>query len=141
ALLLFVALAGRLPRPRWPGSRRTLVVGAVLLARAGLEELFWRSLVLGAGVRAVPGPGALALSSAGFAYVHRRKRHVLTGGAFGLLYLASGRLAAPIAAHGLYNVLVWMDGRRGIEPTPEQAAAADLRAVSTRFAAPLALDG
>jgi ABC-2 type transport system ATP-binding protein len=141
APLLFAALARRAPRVRWPGSRPGLVVGAVLVTRAALEELFWRGLVLGAAARAVALPGAIAFSSAGFAYAHRRRWHAVTGAAFGLLYVASGRLAAPIAAHGLYNVLVWLDGRRSAgEPVPATPAA-ELREVSKHFGAAVALDG
>jgi ABC-2 type transport system ATP-binding protein len=135
-----VVLAGRAPVARWPGIRPATVVGGVLLVRAALEELFWRGLVLGAAARAIPATGALALSSACFAYAHRRRVHVLTGGAFGALYLATGRLAAPIAAHGLYNLIVWVDGRRA-DATPSPAPAAELRSVSKRFGAALALDG
>ena len=139
APLLFVALAGRAPSLRWPGSRRTALVGGVLFARAALEELFWRGLLLGAAARAIAAPMALALSSAGFAYAHRRRRHALSGAAFGALYLATGRLVAPIAAHGLYNMIVWADGRRVSEAMPP-ALAAELRAASKRFGDAVALE-
>ncbi|HEY2937262.1 MAG TPA: ATP-binding cassette domain-containing protein [Gaiellaceae bacterium] len=139
APLLFVALAGRAPRLQWPGSRRTAVVGGVLFVRAALEELFWRGLVLGAVAGAIVAPGALALSSIGFAYAHRRCRHAVSGGAFGALYLATGRLVAPIAAHGLYNLIVWADRHQVTEAAP-RAAAAELRAASKRFGDAVSLE-
>ena len=138
APLLFAALAGRAPQLRWPGPRRTAVVGGVVFARAALEELFWRGLVLGAVAGAILAPGALALSSVGFAYAHRRCRHAVSGAAFGALYLASGRLVAPIAAHGLYNLIVWADRRQVAEAAPRRAAA-ELRDASKRFGDAVAL--
>jgi membrane protease YdiL (CAAX protease family) len=94
-----------------------LAVGAASLpafmARQGLlgvwaatEELIWRRVLLGellfGGALA-----ALAASSLGFALVHRRRGlHLATGAAFGGLYIATGALAASIAAHWTYNMLV-----------------------------------
>jgi hypothetical protein len=74
---------------------------------AAAEEGLWRRVVLGellfAGTAA-----ALAGSSVAFALAHRTHRglHLGTGAAFGGLYLATGALAASIAAHCTYNLLV-----------------------------------
>jgi len=101
------------------GSRRLPVVGrsrtavgtvwrhAVLGLSATAEELVWRRALLG---ELLPlGPlVALAVSSAGFAAAHRRGRmlHLGTGSVFGAMYLATGVLAAGIAAHWAYNACV-----------------------------------
>jgi uncharacterized protein len=97
-----------LPRPlggalvvRWFG----------LGAAAGLEEVAWRGLVLG-GLMAVLEPwAALAASSAMFAIWHwsslraRSAVHLVTGAAFGGVFLAGGLVAAMLG-HALYNLLV-----------------------------------
>jgi ABC-2 type transport system ATP-binding protein len=102
-------------------------VSIALTIGAALEELFWRGLVLGALTLAAGAAGALALSSALFASVHRRRRlHLVTGAAFGGLYLATGRLLAPVVAHAAYNVLV--------------CSAAELRGAGKRYGDTVALD-
>jgi len=110
---LFVALAGgRLPRARLPGSRRALAVRwAWLVARATLEELAWRGLVLAGLVLALGPIPALVLSAVGFSVWHARSLgrrcavHALTGLAFGGAFLLAG-LGAAVLAHGTYNLLV-----------------------------------
>jgi membrane protease YdiL (CAAX protease family) len=74
---------------------------------AANEEVVWRRVVLGELLPAGSMP-ALALSALGFALVHHRSRalHLGTGAAFGGVYLATGALAASIAAHWAYNLLV-----------------------------------
>jgi ABC-2 type transport system ATP-binding protein len=102
APLLFGAAVRRRPlrRPR-------PVAALVLTVRAALEELFWRGLVLAALSLALGVIGGLVLSSAAFAGFHRRRRlHLVTGLAFGALYVCTGKLLAPILAHAAYNVLV-----------------------------------
>ncbi|HVV57092.1 MAG TPA: CPBP family intramembrane glutamic endopeptidase [Gaiellaceae bacterium] len=109
--LLFRALAG----PRVPTLRLAPLAGrrgAVLAARAAVEEVAWRGFLLGA-LAAPLGPlAALGVTSAAFAWAHggirgrMRLVHVLTGGVFGGLYLSSGRLASAVAAHVVYNGLV-----------------------------------
>ena len=106
---LFAAAARRLPALRARDLR-----ARVLFARNGLlclcaanEEVLWRRVVLGELL--VAGPlAALAASSVAFGLAHRRSRvlHVATGAAFGGLYLATGALAASLAAHWTYNTLV-----------------------------------
>jgi ABC-2 type transport system ATP-binding protein len=122
ALALFATVVRRRPT-RLPSP----IVSAVLGVGAALEELFWRGLVLGALTLAAGAAGALAVSSALFASVHRRRRlHLLTGAAFGALYLVTGWLLAPMVAHAAYNVLV--------------CSAAELRGAGKRFGDTVALD-
>jgi membrane protease YdiL (CAAX protease family) len=108
AVLYLLALRAR---PRLPPCAPQRLVFAGKLAVFGLwaacEEVLWRRVVLGellaGGIVA-----ALALSSIAFALAHagRRGLHVGTGAAFGGVYLVTGALAASIAAHWTYNVLV-----------------------------------
>jgi membrane protease YdiL (CAAX protease family) len=110
---VFVTLAGgrfplALPRPL---GRAILVRWLMLAVLAGLEEVIWRGVVLG-GLEPVVGPiPALGISSLGFAAWHwpslgpRSAVHMVTGGAFGGVFLVGGIAAATIA-HTLYNLLV-----------------------------------
>jgi membrane protease YdiL (CAAX protease family) len=108
-LTLFAAVARA--RPRLPTATGSVTLLAAKLGFFGLvatnEELLWRRLALGEmlGAGAIP---AVVGSSLGFAFVHRARRgiHVLTGGMFGVVYLATGVLVASVAAHVVYNVLV-----------------------------------
>lgn len=101
------------------GSARLLAVVGILLAVAVAEEAVWRWAVLD-GIASVAGPGvALPLSALAFAAAHGRARrvigtHVVTGGAFGLAYVSTGRLSAAIGAHASYNLAVFATdlGRR-----------------------------
>lgn len=110
---VFLLLAGgRVPRARPRLLWRTLALRwASLGAAAGLEEVVWRGVVLGALVAPVGPVAGLALSSAGFAAWHRRSLgrrcgvHLVTGAGFGAAFLVGG-LAAAILAHGVYNILV-----------------------------------
>ena len=106
--VLFATAVRRRPR------LTRLGVGAAAVARqlflglcAANEEVLWRRVLLG---ELLPAGGltALAISSVGFAAAHRRARplHALTGLTFGAVYLATGVLAASIAAHWAYNALV-----------------------------------
>jgi ABC-2 type transport system ATP-binding protein len=113
-LALFVVLARR-----WvpPGlgllSRRRLAARSlVLTAKSAQEEAIWRAVVLGALVAPLGRLGALVVSTAVFACAHLPRQgraaaaHLLSGLAFGAVYLATGRLVAAITAHAAYNVLV-----------------------------------
>jgi membrane protease YdiL (CAAX protease family) len=93
---------------------RSVVMGlaAFLVARAAVEEVVWRLAITG-GIAAVAGwPAGLAVGTVGFALAHHPSgreaalHHGATGLVFGLLFLASGRLLCPIAAHAGYNLLV-----------------------------------
>jgi membrane protease YdiL (CAAX protease family) len=105
-LLLYVAVARSRPYvpPRAPAA---LAACAVLVVAAASEEIVWRRVVLGELLRVGP-LAAVAGSTLGFALVHRTRQtlHLGTGAAFGSLYLATGALAASIAAHWAYNVLL-----------------------------------
>ena len=108
-VILFAAVARR--RPRLPTRGRPLPLVVAKHGFFGLwaanEEVVWRRVVLGellgAGVVV-----ALAASAGAFALAHRARRevHVGTGMTFGALYVVTGALAASIAAHWIYNVLV-----------------------------------
>src|SRR5579885_1605483 len=149
--LLFRALAGSwacLGRPRgatWHGALRLLSVSA----RAGVEEVAWRGYVLALLVPPVGRAGALALSSGLFALAHgdvrgRRKLvHVATGGVFGGVYLATGRLEAAVLAHVAYNCSVVLavanasrDGPGVRGPDARAPAAAEARLARRRPTAP-----
>jgi membrane protease YdiL (CAAX protease family) len=115
-------LPARVPR----ASLRRLARRAVLLTvLAACEEALWRWGALRTLAPAVGAGAALALTSLAFALAHVTQRglrsvrvHVLTGSVFGGLYLASGSLVAPVAAHAGYNVLVAaaLEGRRRAPP-------------------------
>ena len=108
-LALFVGIARR--RPSLPAPRSSVPVLLAKLAFFGLwatnEELLWRRVALGEllAVGALP---ALVASTLGFALIHRARRrvHLVTGSAFGGVYLATGALVASVVAHWTYNVLV-----------------------------------
>ena len=108
-LALFVAVARRRPRLPVRGARVPALVAK--LGFFGLwatnEELLWRRVALGELLAAGVVP-AFAASTVGFALIHRTRRelHLVTGGAFAGLYLATGILAASVAAHWVYNMLV-----------------------------------
>jgi membrane protease YdiL (CAAX protease family) len=93
--------------PRRARLRVSLAEQTLLGVWAANEEVVWRRValgeLLGAGVLV-----ALVLSSAGFAVAHRRgcALHLGTGAVFGGVYVATGWLAASVAAHWLYNFLV-----------------------------------
>lgn len=105
-LLLYVAVARSRPYvpPRVPAA---LAACFVLVVAAGSEEVVWRRVVLGELLRAGP-LAAAAGSTLGFALFHRTRQalHLGTGATFAGLYLATGALAAAIAAHWAYNVLL-----------------------------------
>jgi membrane protease YdiL (CAAX protease family) len=108
-LLLFSVITRRRPRLPATSGRTPVVLGK--LAFFGLwatnEEVIWRRIALGELLRAGAVP-ALIVSAVGFALFHRVRPavHLVTGGAFGAVYLSTGVLAASVAAHWAYNVLV-----------------------------------
>jgi len=107
-VVLFAVLARARPILGAPGRRLPLLAGrvAVFGLWAANEEVMWRRVALGELLAAGAVP-ALVASTIGFALFHRaRSVHLGTGGAFGALYLGTGALAASIAAHWTYNVLV-----------------------------------
>jgi membrane protease YdiL (CAAX protease family) len=103
---LLHATLGRGPTPgRW----RLLIPATV--GAAG-EEIVWRWGALAGTAPVLGWAGALIASTLGFAFRHARPpdravcAYLLLGGAFGAVFLATGRLAAAIAAHAAYNALV-----------------------------------
>jgi membrane protease YdiL (CAAX protease family) len=112
--LLFVILARRIPPLVHAAVARTLLAASpVVVVAAASEEVVWRYAVLG-GLRALLGLSlALPLAAVAFALAHVGRApprvlwvHVLTGSTFAVVYVATGRLAAAIAAHAAYNLLV-----------------------------------
>jgi membrane protease YdiL (CAAX protease family) len=112
-LLLYLVVVRRRPFAP-PLVPPTLAACAVLVVAAGAEEVVWRRVVLGELLRAGPG-AAVAGSALGFALAHRARPglHLGTGAAFGGLYVATGALAASIAAHWAYNVFLLALAERG----------------------------
>jgi membrane protease YdiL (CAAX protease family) len=108
-LVLFTAVARR--RPQVPPATLpfSLLVArwALLGLLAANEELIWRRVLLGECLR-VGVVAALAGSTFVFAVAHRARPglHLCTGAIFGGLYVATGVLAASIAAHWTYNLLL-----------------------------------
>ncbi len=93
--------------------------GLAVTLTAWAEETLWRGVLLGT-LASRSAVFALALSTAGFAASHvygqgwtALRTHALTGLTFGGLYVATGSLAAAIAAHAVYNlIVVAADGAR-----------------------------
>ena len=130
--------------------RRLLARSLVLAVRSAEEEAIWRAFVLGALVGLFGRLCGLAVSSVLFAAAHVGRlgrgalTHLVTGSAFGLAYVTTGRLHAAIAAHGTYNVLVGAAAlgedvsvsatRRDIRPVVASNRASDRRPPSSRGA-------
>jgi membrane protease YdiL (CAAX protease family) len=119
-IALFAAVARRSPRLAATASPLPVAVAkhAVLGLLAVNEELVWRRLVLGEALHGGP-VAAVAASTLGFALLHRARRptHLVTGATFGAVYVATGALAAAIAAHWTYNTLVAVVVERARAPT------------------------
>lgn len=113
---LFGLLAWRsLPVSGLERSRLALLTakGAYVSVTSAAEEVFWRWLVLGGLAATIGLAPAFAASTLSFAFAHElRVRsgpfaiHIATGATFGGVYLLTGSLAAAIAAHATYNLLV-----------------------------------
>lgn len=108
---LFAVLAGS-PVVRVREPRRSAARALYVAARAAYEEALWRLCLLGLLAAAFGAAGGLVLTTAAFALSHwpsqdnRAAVHLLTGGLFGALFLATGSFAAAVAAHATYNALV-----------------------------------
>lgn len=112
ALVLVRALAGRWPRPRLARAGAGAAKVVVLTAKAAAEEVTWRLAVVGALSGPIGPVAAVGAGSVGFALAHvprQRVRglrvHVVTGAAFGAVFVVAG-LPAAAAAHALYNLLL-----------------------------------
>ena len=157
-VLLFAVLSGgRVPGPVFRRDRafRLAVRSGYLVLRSAVEEIVWRGIGIGALAPLIGTLPALALTTIGFAAVHLPKLgrasvgHLLTGAVFGSLYLVGGGLAAPIAAHATYNLMIALalEARR---PRPlihalsagrqSLAAVAQLAGATKRFGQTVALD-
>jgi ABC-2 type transport system ATP-binding protein len=143
ACLLFTLLARELPGRRIPSRRRVrffAVKGTYLTLTSGVEEVFWRWLVLG-GLAPLVGVGpAFVASTAGFALAHGVKRrdvtavHLLTGAVFGAVFVGTGRIEAAVATHALYNLLVLAALESGAAaPVPATVYPAVLEGVRKRY--------
>jgi membrane protease YdiL (CAAX protease family) len=109
--VLFAVVARRVPAPRLAAIGAAGVLARCVLGLlAADEEVVWRRVALGELLFAGP-LVARAWRSLAFGLAHRasRRLHVGTGAAFGGLYLLTGALAASVAAHWAYNVLVASD--------------------------------
>jgi len=120
----FLVLARRVP----PASRAVALAAPIVAVAAACEEVIWRFAVLGGLRPAVGTPAAVVVSTVAFAAAHAGRAklralvaHLVTGGAFAGVYLATNSLAAPIAAHVLYNLLVVAACAAWLEPLPAQA--------------------
>ena len=149
AVWLFSVLAARAPVLRLPaGSGLPFGAKAAYLAiRAASEEVVWRWWLLGNLVATIGALPALGVSSACFAFAHARAQgrrgvavHLVTGIAFGGVFLATGRLSAAVVAHAGYNLLVALavesESARRVSrapPLPADVIPARLEAVSKRF--------
>jgi membrane protease YdiL (CAAX protease family) len=108
-LAVAVVLSALLARGREAPSR-SLLLPAMIAAVS--EEIVWRWGVLAGLAPRVGWGAALGLSAVGFAYRHTRGEglvaYLLLGSAFGGIFLATGRLAAAVAAHAGYNTLAFL---------------------------------
>jgi ABC-2 type transport system ATP-binding protein len=141
---------------RWDRAAALAARAGYLVLRSAVEEIVWRGIGIGALAPLIGTLPALALTTVGFAASHLPKlgrnsvTHLLTGAVFGGLYIVGGGLAAPIAAHATYNLLIAfaLEARR---PQPRSMAwalirapaqpVAELSAVTKRFGTTVALDG
>ncbi|KAK9840862.1 hypothetical protein WJX84_005006 [Apatococcus fuscideae] len=75
------------------------------------EELMFRGFLLPSLAKLIPLPGAILLSSAFFALIHFSVQRflplLLLGVIFGLVFVGSRNLAAPIVLHALYNTWIF----------------------------------
>ncbi len=113
--LLYAVLARRVhppPLTRPAVVRRLSMLAPRLAFGAAGEELLWRYVLWGVLQTAVGLAASFVATTFGFAAAHARfglrtvTVHLVTGSAFAATYVATGRLAAAIAAHLTYNVLV-----------------------------------
>jgi ABC-2 type transport system ATP-binding protein len=127
-LSLFAALARTRPRLLFRPA-------AVAVAAVGIsEEAIWRGFALGRIAPVAGAATAVVVTSLAFASTHvplLRLRgaavQLVTGAAFGALFVATGSLPACAVAHATYN-LVAILGR-----TPPASAAIVLRGVTKRY--------
>lgn len=108
-IVLFSTLARTRPRARLEGwSRRDSTRSSFFVLWAGVEETLWRRLTLGGVALHAGWLVGLITATVGFAVTHRLEKlsHLVTGFAFGAIYLVTGQLLASIVMHAVYNVLL-----------------------------------
>ena len=102
-----VVLDTILPRKRREALWATVAMLGVVVA----EELLFRSLLLGGLLPVLPAWVLVATTSIGFGILHLPQGRwgvggaAVAGGLLGLIFLASGTLLAPIAAHYMTNIV------------------------------------
>jgi ABC-2 type transport system ATP-binding protein len=140
--VLFVSLARGRRRTARVRSPAALAAGLALATAGAGEEAVWRGFALARLAPSIGVAGALAATTVAFAVTHvpalrvQAAVHLVTGTAFGLVFVASGSLLAAALAHGSYNLLVVLFRVPG-----RLAWAAELRGVEKRFGAVSALRG
>jgi ABC-2 type transport system ATP-binding protein len=140
--VLFAALARGRPRTLRIRSPAALAAALTLATAGAGEEAVWRGFALARLAPSIGIAGALAATTVAFAATHvpalrvRASVHLVTGTAFGLVFVTSGNLAAAALAHGSYNLLVVLFRVPG-----RLAWAVELRGVEKRFGAVSALRG
>jgi ABC-2 type transport system ATP-binding protein len=93
-------------------GRRLVARSLVLTLKSAQEEAIWRGVLLGLLAVALGRCAGLVLSTVAFATAHvfalgrRAAVHLVTGAIFGATYVVTGSLAAAVASHATYNVLV-----------------------------------
>ena len=114
-LALAVGVAGGLALYSISAQRRPVPIRTIGLTKttfvvgwATVEEILWRWLLLGGLALRLPLGVAFAAATAAFALAHShgRRSQLVAGAGFGGLYLLTGELWAPIAAHVTHNLLV-----------------------------------
>ncbi|HKT43935.1 MAG TPA: ATP-binding cassette domain-containing protein [Gaiellaceae bacterium] len=131
---LFAALARA--RPRLSFTPAAFVVAAVGVS----EEVIWRGFAVGRITPVAGGTTAVAVTSVAFAATHvplLRVRgaavQLVTGGAFGTVFVATGSLLACALAHATYNLVAVLGRHR------PASAAIELHGVTKRYRAEAAL--
>jgi hypothetical protein len=101
-----------LPLARRHVARTVLLAAPSVAATALVEEVLWRYGAFGAlrgltGTALAAAAGTVAFAAAHAPHGSRAVRAgLVTGCAFMTVYIATGRLAAAVLAHALYNLLV-----------------------------------
>jgi ABC-2 type transport system ATP-binding protein len=140
--MLFAALTRGRRRTSRIRSPSALAAGLALATAGAGEEAIWRGFALARLAPSIGVAAALAATTVAFAATHvpaqraQAAVHLVTGAAFGLVFVASGSLAAAALAHGSYNLLVVLFRVPG-----RLAWAAELHEVEKRFGAVSALRG
>jgi ABC-2 type transport system ATP-binding protein len=150
ALLYAVLAAGTLPLTiRRTRAGAVVMRSAYLFGRSAVEEVVWRGYVFTGLALGVGTPTAFVATVALFAIAHRPGQgrlwivHLVTGATFTTVFATTGSLAASVAAHATYNVVVGLavEGARGRSAAAVPASIALLEGVVKSFGATTALAG